>query len=44
MPQGMIRVGLVGVVGYTGMELTRLLTGHPSVELTVTTFRTGAGK
>ena len=34
MPQEMIRVGLVGVTGYTGMELARLLTGHPNMKLT----------
>ena len=27
----MIRVGLVRVTGYTGMELARLLTGHPNM-------------
>ena len=32
MPQEMIRVGLVGVTGYTGMELARLLTGHPNMK------------
>jgi len=29
----MQRVGLVGGSGYSGMELTRLLAGHPSLEL-----------
>ncbi len=28
-----IRAGLVGVTGYTGMELTRLLAGHPNMRL-----------
>ena len=40
MPQEMIRVGLVGVTGYTGMELARLLTGHPNMKLTAATSRT----
>ena len=39
-----IRVGLVGVTGYTGMELARLLTGHPNMKLTAATSRTEAGK
>ncbi len=29
----MHRVGLVGGSGYSGLELTRLLAGHPSLEL-----------
>lgn len=40
----MIRAGLVGVTGYTGMELARLLVGHPEFELTVATSRGEAGK
>ncbi|MFQ8734759.1 MAG: N-acetyl-gamma-glutamyl-phosphate reductase [Bilophila wadsworthia] len=44
MPQEMIRVGLVGVTGYTGMELARLLTGHQNMKLTAATSRTEAGK
>jgi len=39
-----IPVGLVGVTGYTGMELARLLAGHPSMELVRATSRTDAGK
>ncbi|MEG2140313.1 MAG: N-acetyl-gamma-glutamyl-phosphate reductase [Bilophila sp.] len=39
-----IRVGLVGVTGYTGMELVRLLTMHPNMHLTVATSRAEAGK
>jgi len=39
-----IPVGLVGVTGYTGMELARLLAGHPSLELVRATSRTDAGK
>lgn len=37
------RVGLVGVTGYTGMELCRLLAGHPHLELVAATSRTEAG-
>ena len=44
MPQEMIRVGLVGVTGYTGMELARLLTGHTNMKITAATSRTDAGK
>ncbi|MDR2076918.1 MAG: N-acetyl-gamma-glutamyl-phosphate reductase [Desulfovibrio sp.] len=39
-----IRVGLVGVTGYTGMELTRLLLAHPSFRLAVVTSRQEAGQ
>lgn len=38
-----IRVGIVGGTGYTGVELLRLLSQHPSVELAVITSRTEAG-
>jgi N-acetyl-gamma-glutamyl-phosphate reductase len=37
------RVGLVGVSGYTGMELARLLENHPRMELTRATARKEAG-
>ena len=39
----MINVGVVGGTGYTGAELLRLLAGHPDVELTCVTSRSGAG-
>jgi N-acetyl-gamma-glutamyl-phosphate reductase len=39
----MIRVGVVGGTGYTGVELLRLLAQHPSVELTAITSRSEAG-
>jgi len=39
-----IPVGLVGVTGYTGMELTRVLAGHPGLELVRATSRSEAGK
>lgn len=40
----MKRVGLVGVTGYTGMELARILLGHPGMRLTQVTSRKEAGK
>lgn len=39
----MIRVGIVGGTGYTGVELLRLLAGHPDVELAAITSRSEAG-
>lgn len=39
----MIRVGIVGGTGYTGVELLRLLANHPDVELAVITSRSEAG-
>lgn len=39
----MIRVGVVGGTGYTGVELLRLLAGHGQVELRVITSRSEAG-
>lgn len=39
----MIRVGIVGGTGYTGIELLRLLAHHPGVEIAVITSRTKAG-
>lgn len=39
----MIKVGIVGGTGYTGVELLRLLAQHPKVELTVITSRAEAG-
>ncbi|PIE82909.1 MAG: N-acetyl-gamma-glutamyl-phosphate reductase [Candidatus Contendobacter odensis] len=35
----MIKVGIVGGTGYTGVELLRLLAAHPMVELTAITSR-----
>ncbi len=40
----MIKVGVVGGTGYTGVELLRLLAGHPESELLVITSRSEAGK
>lgn len=38
-----IKVGIVGATGYTGVELLRLLTTHPNVEVTAVTSRSEAG-
>lgn len=40
----MIKVGIIGGTGYTGVELLRLLAQHPQVELKVITSRGEAGK
>jgi len=40
----MIKVGIVGGTGYTGVELLRLLAKHPEVELRVITSRSEAGR
>ncbi|HOW57530.1 MAG TPA: N-acetyl-gamma-glutamyl-phosphate reductase [Smithellaceae bacterium] len=39
----MIKAAIFGASGYTGQELTRLLLGHPAVELTAITSRRYAG-
>lgn len=40
----MIKVGIIGGTGYTGVELLRLLSVHPQVSLQVITSRGEAGK
>src|SRR3569623_157926 len=35
----MIKVGIVGGTGYTGVELLRILAAHPEVQLTAITYR-----
>jgi N-acetyl-gamma-glutamyl-phosphate reductase len=40
---GRIKVGIVGGTGYTGVELLRLLSQHPAVELITITSRREAG-
>ncbi len=40
----MIKVGIVGGTGYTGVELLRLLVNHPDVELCVITSRSESGR
>ncbi len=39
----MIKVGIVGGTGYTGVELLRLLAGHPQAQLQAITSRADAG-
>ncbi len=39
----MVKVGIVGGTGYTGVELLRLLAKHPHAELAVITSRSEAG-
>ena len=38
------RVGIINVTGYAGVELARLLSQHPEVELTSVTGRSAAGQ
>lgn len=40
----MIRVGIVGGTGYTGIELLRLLVNHPEISLDIITSRGEAGR
>ena len=40
----MIRVGIVGGTGYTGVELLRLLALHPDAEVEVITSRAEEGR
>ena len=39
----MVRVGVIGASGYTGVELLRLLSAHPDVELAIATADSNAG-
>jgi len=39
----MIKIGIVGGTGYTGVELLRLLAAHPEAELSLITSRSEAG-
>jgi N-acetyl-gamma-glutamyl-phosphate reductase len=39
----MVRVGVIGASGYTGVELLRLIAAHPDFELTVATADSNAG-
>ncbi|MFN2194604.1 MAG: N-acetyl-gamma-glutamyl-phosphate reductase [Anaerolineales bacterium] len=41
---GRIRTGIYGATGYTGLELARLLSAHPEVELVFATSESLAGK
>ncbi|MDO5639273.1 MAG: N-acetyl-gamma-glutamyl-phosphate reductase [Neisseria sp.] len=38
-----IKIGIVGATGYTGVELLRLLAGHPNAEVSAVTSRSEAG-
>ncbi len=38
------RVGIINVTGYAGVELARLLSQHPQVELTSVTGRSATGQ
>ena len=40
----MLRVGIIGASGYTGVELARILSNHPECKLTVVTSRQYAGQ
>ncbi len=40
----MIRVGIVGATGYSGVELIRLLSAHDGAEIAVVTSRAAAGR
>ncbi len=40
----MLRVGIIGASGYTGVELARILANHSACDLTVVTSRQYAGK
>ncbi len=40
----MLRAGIIGASGYTGVELARILCNHPEVEITVATSRQYAGR
>ena len=39
----MINVGIVGATGYTGIELIRLIAGHPETQLSIITSRQHGG-
>lgn len=40
----MVRVGIIGATGYTGVELVRLLARHPQVKLTALTAEKNVGQ
>jgi len=40
----MVRVGIIGVSGYTGVELARMLCRHPDIKITLVTSRQFEGK
>ena len=40
----MLKVGIIGVTGYTGMELVRILHAHPEAEITYASSLVGVGE
>ena len=40
----MVKIGIVGGTGYTGVELLRLLAMHPEVDVVQITSRAEAGR
>ncbi|MDL1970425.1 MAG: N-acetyl-gamma-glutamyl-phosphate reductase [Candidatus Desulfofervidaceae bacterium] len=40
----MVKIGIIGATGYTGLELLRFLFFHPNVEVSIVTSRQFAGK
>lgn len=40
----MLKVAIIGASGYTGVELIRLLSNHPEIEITAVTSEQSAGK
>ena len=40
----MLKVGILNITSYSGMELIRILDNHPEVEVTQATGRSQAGK
>jgi N-acetyl-gamma-glutamyl-phosphate reductase len=39
-----VKVGIIGASGYAGVELLRLLAGHPELDLVVATAHSQAGR
>ena len=39
-----MKAGIIGASGYTGVELLRLLAGHPDIDVAVVTAHTHAGQ
>ncbi|MCW5897254.1 MAG: N-acetyl-gamma-glutamyl-phosphate reductase, partial [Bacteroidetes bacterium] len=44
MPRSLIRIGVVGASGYSGLELLKLLLGHPKVQIVRLFGNSSAGK
>ena len=40
----MIKVGIIGATGYVGLEITRILSTHPNVEITSLVSKSYAGR